>query len=86
MPSDYSCSDTFTFLDELKQQNLEGKFTVSFDVCSLFTNIPLDETIDLAVNSILDKKPNLKITKKELRELFVFATSKTNFIFSGGDL
>ena len=54
---------------------------VSFDVCSLFTNIPLNETIDLAVNLILSNKPDLKITHAELRELFVFATSKTNFIF-----
>ena len=56
---------------------------VSFDVCSLFTNIPLNETIDLAVHLILINKPDLKITKTELRELFVFATSKTNFIFQG---
>ena len=32
---------------------------------------------------ILDKDPNLKISKKELKELFHFATSKTNFIFRG---
>ena len=83
MPCEFSCSDTFTFLRELKQQNLEGQFMISFDVCSLFTNIPLNETIDLAVDLILNKKPDLKISKRELRELFVFATSKTNFIFQG---
>ena len=31
----------------------------------------------------MSKKSELKITKTELRELFVFATSKTNFIFQG---
>ena len=83
MPCNFSCSDTFIFLNELKEQKIEGKFNISFDVCSLFTNIPLNETIDLAVNLIFNTEQNLKITKCELRELFVFATSKTNFIFQG---
>ena len=82
-PSEYSCKDTFTFLNDLRQHNITGKFMVSFDVCSLFTNIPLNETIDLAVNLIFEKKENLKITKKELTELFIFATAKTYFLFNG---
>ena len=82
-PMDYSCADTFSFLEELKEQNLVGKFSVSFDVCSLFTNIPLNETLDLAVDLILKNQPSLKISRHELRELFDFATAKTNFIFQG---
>ena len=62
--------------------NIINKFTVSFDVC-LFTNLPLDETINLAVDLIFEKYTNLKITKKELFELFTFCTSKTNFLFDG---
>ena len=49
----------------------------------LFTNIPLEETIDLAVETIFSNTPNIKITKTELRQLFVIATSKTNFIYQG---
>ena len=52
-------------------RDIEGKFTISFDVSSFFTNIPLYETLDL------------KISRKELKELFVFSTSKINFIFDG---
>ena len=33
---------------------------------SLFTGIPLNETIDLAVKLIFDNNPNIKITKKVL--------------------
>ena len=40
-PSQYSCKDTFTFIEDLRQQNIKGNFMVSFDICSLFTNIPL---------------------------------------------
>jgi Reverse transcriptase (RNA-dependent DNA polymerase) len=54
---------------------------VSFDVCSLFTNIPLHETIDIAVNLILENNPRFTITKVQLRKLFLFATAQTHFLF-----
>ena len=36
------------------------------DVTSLFTNIPFQETIDIAINLIFNHNPNLNITRKEL--------------------
>ena len=56
---------------------------VSFDVVSLFTTIPLNESIDLAVSYIVDGNPNLKLSKADLTKLFSFATSHTNFLFNG---
>ena len=58
---------------------------VSYDVASLFTNIPLSETIDLAVNAIFESNTglDLKLSKTELKELFHFATSHTHFLFNG---
>ena len=50
---------------------------------SLFTNIPLQETIDIAINLIFNYNTNLNITKKELKKLFLFATSQTHFVFNG---
>ena len=61
--------------------NLSIKFLVSYDVTSLFTNIPLQQTIDIAINLISNHNPDLNITKKELKKLFLFATSQTHFIF-----
>ena len=55
----------------------------SFDVESLFTNIPLNETINIATDLILQKNPDLKINKKDLTNLFHFCTSKTHFLFNG---
>ena len=54
---------------------------ISYDVASLFTNIPLSETIDLAVNAIFESNTglDLKLSKTELKELFNFATSHTHF-------
>ena len=77
VPNDYSCKDTFT---QIKNANLSKKFHVSYDVTSLFSNIPLQETIDIAINLIFNHNLNLNITKKEL---FLFGTSQTHFIFNG---
>ena len=83
VPNDYSCKDTFSFVSQIKNANLSKKFLVSYDVTSLFTNIPLQETIDIAINPIFNHNPNLSITKKELKKLFLFATSQTHFVFGG---
>ena len=37
----YSCKDTFSFVSQIKKVNLSRKSLVSYDVTSLFTNIPL---------------------------------------------
>ena len=54
-----------------------------FDVESLFTNIPLEECIDLAVNYISEGNPDLKLTESELRSLVTVATAQTHFLFNG---
>ena len=82
VPNDYSCKDAFSFVSEIKNANLSVKFLVSYDVTSLFTNIPLQETIDIAINLIFNQNPILNITKKELKKLFLFATSQPRFIFN----
>ena len=79
VPNDYSCKDTFSFVSQIKNVNLFRKFLVSYDVNSLFSNIPLQETIDITINLIFNHNPNLKITEKELP---LFATPQTHFIFS----
>ena len=71
-----------TFLSQIKNANLSRKFLVSYHVTSLFTNILLQETIDKVMNLIFNHNPNLNITKKELKKLFLFATSQTYFIFN----
>ena len=46
-----------------------------------FTNIPFQETIDIAIKLIFNHNPNLSITEKELKKLFLFATSQIHFLF-----
>ena len=64
VPNDYSCKETFSFVSQIKNANLSRKFLVSYNVTSLFANIPLQETIDIAINLIFNHNPNLNITKK----------------------
>ena len=65
-PNDYSCKDTFSFVSQIKNANLSKKFLVFYNVTSLFTNIPLQETVDIAINLIFNHNSNLSITRREL--------------------
>ena len=60
VPNDYSCKDTFSFFfSEINNANLSRKFLVSYDVTSLFTNITVHETNDIAINFIFNHNPDL---------------------------
>ena len=56
---------------------------VLYDVCSLFTNITLSQTIDVAVKLILGNKEDLKFSENKVTKLCRFATSQTHFYFDG---
>ena len=60
VPNDYSCKDTFSFVSQIKNENLSKKFLISYDVTSLFTNIPFQKTIDIVINLIFNEDPHLK--------------------------
>ena len=82
VPDDYSDKDIFSVVSQIKNANLFRKVLVSYHATRLFTNIPLQETIDTAINLIFNHNLNLNITKKQLEKLFLFAISQTHFIFS----
>ena len=56
---------------------------ILFDVRSLFTNILLSETIDIAINLIFENSPDIKFTKRELWKLFRIAIFEKHFTFNG---
>ena len=59
----YSTKDTLSFVEELKT------YMVSCDVTSLFTNILLEKTIHLTIDLLIEAKPDLKISRKDLQKL-----------------
>ena len=49
----------------------------------VFSQVYLQEIIQIAVELIYQNNLQLKVTKRELKQLFNFATSGTNFFFNG---
>ena len=82
IPKDHCTKDSFSFCKKIKKLSSTNKFLISYDICSLFTRFPLNETIELAVKLIFDNNPNIKITKKDLK-YSEFTTSETHILFDG---
>ena len=60
----------------------------SFDVSSLFTNIQLDETIDLCTDLVFDETDKLQyrdcsLDRTQFRKLLGFAVKENHFVFNG---
>ena len=85
----YTISDTFSFADEIRDLSFdETDILVSSDVSSLFTNVPLQETIEILadkafVDNWFNKTHNLNISKPDLIELLSVATKDQLFQFNG---
>ena len=79
----YVCKDSFSFAADVRQQNPD-LYMASFDVDSLFTNIPLDETIDICVKKLFGRKHKFKgFSKSEFRSLLQFAVKDNLILFNG---
>ena len=81
LPTDHCASETFSFLESFKEVSKNNKFMISFDVESLFTSIPLNETINLADDLIHSRIKDLDISKIKLKKPFIFATKQKHFSF-----
>ena len=66
--NEFTVKDSFTFVDEILTQNSD-LYMASLDVDALFTNIPLDETIDIWEKKYLKTLDTL--VKKYLKISFV---------------
>ena len=51
--------------------------------CSLFTNVPLDETIDIALDKLYSLSDPPRLPRSVLQKLLEFATKKSHFLFDG---
>ena len=56
----------------------------SLDVCSLFTNVPLDETIQICLDKLYSlSDPPTFIPRAVLHKLLEFASKRSHFLFDG---
>ena len=81
--NEYTVKDSFSFADEFAEQDAK-LFMVSFDVESLFTNIPLDETINICADRVYQGKKKVKgLLKRQFKKLLTHATKSSCFLFNG---
>ena len=76
-----SVKDSFDFAKETLQQSSDC-FMESLDITSLFTNIPLDGTINNCSNELFDKKQYVSnLDQASFEKLLVLARKESFFIF-----
>ena len=70
--NEYTVTDSFHFAEEICKQD-PNLYMASLDVDSLFTNIPLDETINICIDSLYKDDENTpKIPKDVFRNLLTW--------------
>ena len=74
--SEYTIKNTKHFVEKIKKEHIPNShLLVSFDVKLLFTNVPLDKTIEIILNRIYNKNEiSTDITKSEMKELLNLCT------------
>ena len=55
----------------------------SFDASSLFTNVPLDETIQICLDKLYALPDPPTLPRSVLKVMLEFATKKSHFIYDG---
>ena len=81
----FTVRDSFTFATEISKFKDSNKYVMaSFDIKSLFTNIPLDEAINIATESLFPQNDVslLGLTSEVFRKLLQFAVKNVLFIFN----
>ena len=81
----YTVQDSFSFVQEITNvKNSNSLFMASFDIKSLFTNIPLDETIEIATSSLYsDPMLSPSLSSSFFKQLLQLAVKNVLFIFNG---
>ena len=79
--NEFTVKDSFHFAEEIVDQQ-HDLFMGSLDVDSLFTNIPLEETIEICTNELFKESETIEgLSKTEFKELLSLATKYSHFIF-----
>jgi hypothetical protein len=87
--NEFTVSDPLRFSEELRKKEIvDGEILVSYDVYSLFSNVPVDETIEILVEKAFHKewfnyKYNLALKESDLRALLNIAVKNQLFQLDG---
>ena len=83
----FSLKDSFHAVEEIRKIDFdditEEWCFVSFDVVSLFTNVPLKRTVNIILDRIYkEKKIDVKLNRSTLKKLILDCCTKTTFSFN----
>ena len=83
--SPYIIKDTFDFVNKVSHlASNSGEHMVSFDIVSLFTNIPTLETIEIILSrAFKDNTLFHGLDREALRKLLIICTQESHFQFNG---
>ena len=79
----HTVKDSFSFADWAKTYKHNNGIMCSLDVTSLFTNVPLDETIQICLDRLYSLPDPPQLPRSVLKDLLQFASKKSHFIFDG---
>ena len=79
--NEYTLKDSFEFAKVIRQQ-YSDLYMASLDVDSLFTNVPLDETIGICSQGLFESDSTVYgLNKKEITEMLSLTTKATIILF-----
>ena len=79
----YTAKDSFSFAHDIQMQDT-SQYMASLDVDSLFTNIPLVETINICCDLLFRDQPIVDgLNKSEFKTLLQLATQESFILFNG---
>ena len=80
--NEYTVRDSFSFCEEIQEQ-YNNLYMASFDIESLFTNIPLDEIINIYVNNVFSNRKSVRgLLKKDFKQLLTLSVKSSCFLFN----
>ena len=82
IPPRFECKDTFEFVEKMNNRSIQSnnEYMCSFDVKSLFTMIPLDETIAICTDIFSNYYGDTE--KHHFKKLLQFAVTNLKFMYN----
>ena len=79
----YTINDTFKFVNEINNTLNNNFYMASFDITSLYTNVPINESIDIIMNKVFTNNNTFyKFNKNQFKKFLELSLLDTYFIFN----